>query len=96
MVDMLTCHLQLKVKSKTECTFLTYRLLMKIKHLPLLSTVRLLLVEFVQILTTFHHLSVHVVLFAQLLIDACEFAVVGLNYTMNYSAKKNFSKKWLP
>ena len=34
MVDMLTCHLQLKVKSKTECPFLMYRLVVKIKHLP--------------------------------------------------------------
>ena len=34
MVDMLTCHLRLKVKSKTECPFLMYRLVAKIKHLP--------------------------------------------------------------
>ena len=32
---MLTCHLQLKVKSKTECPVLMYRLFVKIKHLPL-------------------------------------------------------------
>ena len=31
---MLTCHLPLKVKSKTECPFLMYRLFVKIKHLP--------------------------------------------------------------
>ena len=39
--NMLTCHLQFKVKSKTECPFLMYRLFVKIKHLPLLSTVNL-------------------------------------------------------
>ena len=36
---MLTCNLQLKGKSKTECPSLMYRLFVKIKHLPLLSTV---------------------------------------------------------
>ena len=39
---MLTCHLQLKMKSKTECPFLMYRLFAKIKHLPLLSTINYL------------------------------------------------------
>ena len=51
---MLTCHLKLKVKSKAECLFSIYRLFVKIKHLPLLSTVNLLLVEFIHILTTLY------------------------------------------
>ena len=34
MVDMLKCHLQLKVKSKEECPFLMYTLFVKVKHLP--------------------------------------------------------------
>ena len=50
---MLTCHLQLKLKSKTERPFLMYRLVVKIKHLPPLSTVTLFSVEFIHILTTF-------------------------------------------
>ena len=74
MVDMLTCHLQLKVKSKTECPFLMYRLFVIIKHLPLLSTVNLPLVEFIHILTAFYHLPISLVLFTHSLIDACEFA----------------------
>ena len=43
---MLTCHLQSKGESKTECPFLMYRLLVKTKHLPLLPTVNVLLAEF--------------------------------------------------
>ena len=35
MVDIVTCRLQLKVKSKIECPFLMYRLFVKIKHLPI-------------------------------------------------------------
>ena len=83
MVDILTCHLQLNVKSKTECLFQMYRLFVKIKHLPLLSTVNLPLVEFIHILTVFYHLPIGLVLFTHSLIDALEFALVGLNYTMN-------------
>ena len=40
---MLTYHLQLRMKSKTECHF---RLFVKIKHLPLLSTANLPLVVY--------------------------------------------------
>ena len=43
MVDMLTYHLQWKMKSETECHF---RLFVKIKHLPLLSTVNAPLVGY--------------------------------------------------
>ena len=83
MVDMLTCHLQLKVKSKTECPFFMYRLVVKLKHSPPLSTVDLPLVEFVDILTAFYRLPISLVLFTHSLIDAYQFAQVGLNSAMN-------------
>ena len=83
MVDMLTCNLRLKVKSKTECPFLMYRLFVKIKHLPPLSTVNLPLVEFIHTLMAFYYLPISLVLFAHSPIGAYEFAQVGLNYTMN-------------
>ena len=77
MVGMLTCHLQLKMKNKIECPFLMYRLLMKIiKHLPLLSTVNLPLLEFIYILTAFYHLPISLVLFTHLLIDASEYTQI--------------------
>ena len=82
MVDMQTYHLQLKVKSKTECPFLMYKLFFIIKHLPLLSKTDLPLVEFIHILTAFYHLPISLVLFTHLLIDVWEFAQVGLNYTI--------------
>ena len=41
------------------------------------------LVEFMHILTATYHLSISLVLFTYLLIDTCEFAQVGQNYTMN-------------
>ena len=34
-----TCHLRLKVKRKTKCPFLIYRLIVKIKHLPPLKNI---------------------------------------------------------
>ena len=83
MVDMLTCCLQLKMKSKTECPFLMYRLFVKIEHLPLLSTVNLPLMEFIHILVAFYHLPISLVLFTNSLLDASEYAQVGLNYTLN-------------
>ena len=42
-----------------------------------------LLLEFIHILTAFYHLPINLVLFTHLLIDACKFSLVGLNYTMN-------------
>ena len=48
---MLTCHLQQDVKATTECRFQIQQLFVKIKYLPLLSTVNLPLVEFIHILT---------------------------------------------
>ena len=41
------------------------------------------LLEFPHILTVFYHLSISLLLFTHWLVDACEFALVGLNYTMN-------------
>ena len=76
---MLTCHLQLKMKTKTECPFMVYRLFVKKKRLPLLSTINLLLVEFIHILTTFSNLTISLVLFTHWLIDASEYAMAGLH-----------------
>ena len=57
---MLAGHLQLRVESKTECPFLMYRLFVKIKHLPLLSTINLPLVEFLHTLTAiFYTFSIY-------------------------------------
>ena len=66
---MLTCHLQLKVKSKTECSFVMYRSFLKIKHWPPLSTINLSLVEFIEILTALYHLPISLILFTHSLID---------------------------
>ena len=41
------------------------------------------LVDFIHILTDFYHLPVSLVLFTHSLIDACEFAQIGLNHAMN-------------
>ena len=60
---MLTYHLQLKIKNKTECLFLMCKLFVKIKHLPILSTVNLPLVEFIPSLTAVFHLPINLVLF---------------------------------
>ena len=76
---MLASHLQLKVKSKTECPFLMYKSFVKIKHLPLLCTINLNLAEFIHISTGFYHLLISLVLFAHWLIGACKFAQIGLN-----------------
>ena len=59
---MLTCHLQLKVKSKTKCPLLMHRLIVTIKHLPLLSNVNVSLVEFIYMLTAFYQLPISLVL----------------------------------
>ena len=69
MAHMPTCHLQLKVKSKTECSFSMYRLFLKIKHLPPLSTLNLPLVEFIYILTALYHLAISLILFTHSIID---------------------------
>ena len=60
-----------------------YRLFVKIKHLPLMSTINLPLVEFIHILTAFYHLPISLVLFTHSLIDASEYAPVGLSCTLN-------------
>ena len=70
-------------EKQTDCPFLMYRLFLKIKYLPILSTVNLPLVEFIHILTDFYHLSISLVLFTHSLTDACEFALVELNHAIN-------------
>ena len=74
-----------KIESKKRSRMsLMYRLFMKIKHLPYLSTVNLSLVEFKHILTAFSHLPFSLVLFTHCLVDASKYAQAGLNYTLNY------------
>ena len=90
---MLTCQLQLKMKSKTECPLSMYRFFVTIKYLPILSTINLLLVTFIQILIAFYHLPISLVLYSHSLIDASECAQVGLNYTLNYFLWNKFSLK---
>ena len=51
--------------------------------IPLRSIVNLPLVEFIHILTAFYHLPISLVLFKDSLLDASEYAQVGLNYTLN-------------
>ena len=80
MANMLTCHLQLKMKSKSEFPFLIDRLFLNIKHLPLLSTVNLFLDEFMHILIALYHVPINLALFPHSLIDASEYAQVGINY----------------
>ena len=53
MIDMLICHLQLKMKSKTDCFFLIYGLLVKIKGLLHLCTGNKPLGQFIHILRVF-------------------------------------------
>ena len=69
---------------------------MKIIHLPLLPTVNLPLVEFIHILTVFYHLPISLVLFTHSLIDACKYALVGLNYTELVFLKEFFLKNGYP
>ena len=76
-------------KTKADSPLLIYRLYVKIKHLPPLFTINLPLVEFIHILIAFYHLSIRQVQFTHLLIDASEYAQVGLNCTLNYFVKRN-------
>ena len=70
-------------EKQNRLSFLMYRLFLKIKYLPTLSTVNLPLVEFIHILTDFYHLPISLVLFTHSLTDACEFALVELNHAIN-------------
>ena len=81
---MLKCHLQLTMKSKTECPFVMYILFLKIKHLPLLPIVNLPLVEFLHILTALYRLCIYLVLLILTLIDTLKYAQVGRNYELNH------------
>ena len=73
-----------------------YRLFVKIKYLPLLSTINLTSVEFIDILTTLCHLPISLVLFPHSLVDALEYAQVGLNYTKFLFLKQMFIKNGYP
>ena len=66
-----------KFLSKISWFFLVKFLLAKV------SAPKVTLVDFIHILTDFYHLPVSLVLFTHSLIDACEFAQVGLNHAMN-------------
>ena len=83
MVDILTCNLQFKMKSKAEFPFLMLRLFLKINHLPFLFTVNLPLGEFIRILTDIYHLPLSLALFTHSFIDTSKYAKVGLNNTLN-------------
>ena len=76
------------MKSKAEYPFSMYRLFVKIKQLPFLSTVNFchthsVYLSVIHILTAFYHLPISLVLFTHSLIDAFEQAQGGLNYTLN-------------
>ena len=66
-----------KVFVKNFVIFFVKFLLVKV------SAPKVTLVDFIHILTDFYHLPVSLVLFTHSLIDACEFAQVGLNHAMN-------------
>ena len=73
-----------EVKSMTECPFLIYKLFVMIKHLSLLSTVTLSLVEFIHILTAFYHVPISLGLLTHSLIDRrLRICSSLLNYTIN-------------
>ena len=55
----------------------------KVKHLQLLSTANLPLVEFIHTLTDFCHLPISLALFTRSLVDDSEYTQVGLNYILN-------------
>ena len=75
-------------EKQNRVPFLDVQIFVKIKHLPILSTVKQPLVQFMHILTAFHYLLLSLVLFTQSLIEATEYAQVGLNYTLNYILSK--------
>ena len=77
---MLTFHLRLKVKKKTERPFLKYKSFIKIKHLPFLSTVNQPLVEFRHFDSFLPSTFISLALFTHLAIDVFK---VGINFTLN-------------
>ena len=86
MVDIQTCHLLLRMKSKTECSFWMHRLFVKTKRLALLFIANQLLVEFIHILTAFYYLAMSLILSTHLLRDASAsgYKQVELNCKRNY------------
>ena len=59
------------------------RLFVKMKHLPLMSTINPPWVDFILILTAFYNLPISLVMFTHSFINAFKFAPVGLNCTLN-------------
>ena len=76
---MLTCHLQLKMASKTECPFLINRLFVQIKDLLLLSITNQFSVKFTLILRFVYHLLISLVLSRHSLLDVSGYAQAGSN-----------------
>ena len=56
---------------------------MQIRHLPLLSSINLPLVELIHILTVFCHQPISFLLFAHSLVGSPEYVQVDLNYILN-------------
>ena len=99
MVDILTCHIQLKTKSKAERPFLMHRLFMKLKHLPFQSTVNLPLVEFIKILHfdsflpfTYEFGTVYTLTYRYFRICSSQTVL----HTELVCLKQFFLQKWLP
>ena len=71
-------------EKQNRVSFLDEQIIREDKHLPLLSTVNLPLLELIHILAAFYHLPISFVLFTNSLIDASKYAQVELNYALNY------------
>ena len=67
----------------TSISFLNLQIIREDKYLPLLSPANLPLLEFIHVLTAFYHLTIGFVWYTHSLIDASEYAQVGVNYRMN-------------
>ena len=73
----------IKSEKQKRLFFLDVQAIPEDKYFPILSTVNLPLVEFIQILTDFYHLRISLALFTHSLIDACEFALIEVNHAIN-------------
>ena len=73
--------MSLKTESEKQnsISFLPVQVICEINHLPIPSSLNLLIVAFIHISTAFYHLAISLVLFTHSLIDAFD----GLNYTLN-------------
>ena len=72
----------IEMGKQNRMSFLDVQIIREDKTFTTSVYLNLPLVEFIHILTVFYHLPISSVLFTHSLIDACEFAPVGLNYTM--------------